>query len=180
MSYCGGEPIEDLEYVRNFLSTSGIPILNHYPVWQLIRKARIATVAAMDLQTDNSTFAFNRGAYFYAGLLREVGGVHILPTEDSVVNEFADRMDSGPFDLGVNIYGKAQGIPSFGKVFERVRPVLIGDDLRDYQTVLLGAGTVHYLFMESAARLQDPDNFTQNHPELEGIFDNFTDPPPVD
>lgn len=146
IKFCGGTPLE-ADYVRGFLSISGRPLVDFYPVAMAMIKARKANIALDYLDENQGRQAFNQGAYLYAGMLSVVSGIETLPWNSTVLNRVCGEMD----DLAIVLAAREQAakIPSFAGVMETVRPVLMGDNEALYRASILGAGTLQLIMIES-------------------------------
>lgn len=170
---CGGVPIDDLERLRNYLAVSGYPMVDTFPFRDLVQHSRRKAVHALGLCSATSEVSFNRGAYFYAGMLNDIGGINALPLEVEVARDAAHMIADAPLDFALEAYQRGRDLVPFRQVFDLVCPVLIGEDENELQSALLGAGTLDYIVSESLIRATSTDRLEDNYPELSGLFDNF-------
>lgn len=185
LQYCGGLPVNDIEPVRSFLALSGLSLVNHFPLKQLLQNSRATTMTALGIEDETAptSFArinFNRGCYLYAGLYRHARDAESLIIDPRVVTTVLTRVEDDPKDFGLEAYQRAQEIPSFHEMMEVVGPVLIGSEQKHQQAAMVGAGTLHYIVVESEALEAEKDPLDLAFPELEIIayqFDGLAEPP---
>jgi hypothetical protein len=149
---CGGSPVTDPELFRNFLQTSGLPMLGSVTRRAFFNDVAWRTVSGFGYEDKASLRSVNRGILFYAGVAAEIGHLAEVAYHPEIA---ADVRDADSRNQGIEaLQVLSSETEGFCELMARVRigmQTALDDQL--YAFSLMGAGIAHIVNTRSAERV---------------------------